>query len=269
MLSWKWFYCPFWEDLWSPVILSQRFPSLFQHAANNSSSVKEVMPAPDLASVFNLPLSQEAYDELVEMQETLSIIPYDPNANDHWAFLWGNDRYSSQKLYKLAFATMDVPRTFSLIWKCQCTLRVRIFAWLILVDRLNTRVMLRRCNFHIQGGYNCVFCHLGVDEDVDHLLFACPFAERCWRKLHVHWNLSLDIHARIMQARQASSYSFFMEIFLIAAWEIWKLRNAIIFYAARGSLNLWIVRFKEHVLLQSVRFSHDKEALVKSWISSL
>jgi hypothetical protein len=84
----------------------------------------------------------------------------------------------------------------------------------------------------------------------------------------VHWDLSLDIHARIMQARQASSYSF-MEIFLIVAWEIWKLRNAIIFDAARGSLNLWIVRFKEQVLLQSVRFSHDKEALVKSWISSL
>ena len=84
----------------------------------------------------------------------------------------------------------------------------------------------------------------------------------------MHWDLSLDIQARIMQARQASSYSF-MEIFLIAAWEIWKLRNAIIFDAARGSLNLWIVRFKEHVLLQSVRFSHDKEALVKSWISSL
>ena len=40
------------------------------------------MLAPNLASVFNLPLSQEAYDELVEMQETLSIIPYDPNAND-------------------------------------------------------------------------------------------------------------------------------------------------------------------------------------------
>ena len=85
----------------------------------------------------------------------------------------------------------------------------------------------------------------------------------------MHWDLSLDIHARIMTARQASSYSFFMEIFLIAAWEIWKLRNAIIFDAARGSLNLWIVRFKEQVLLQSVRFSHDKEALVKSWISSL
>jgi len=134
------------------VILSQRFPSLFQHAANNSSSVKEVMIALDLASVFNLPLFQEAYDELVEMQETLSIIPYDPNANDHWAFLWGNDRYSSQKLYKLAFATMDVPRTFSLIWKCQCTPQIRVFAWLVLVDRLNTRVMLRRRNFTFKEG---------------------------------------------------------------------------------------------------------------------
>ena len=130
----------FWEDLWCPVVLNQRFPNLFQHASNSSTSVKEIMQAPDLASIFNLPLSQQTFDELAEMQELISAIPYDPATHD----LWGNDRYSSQKLYKLAFSTLDAPRSFSLLWKCQCTPRIKFFAWLVLVDRLNTKVMLRR-----------------------------------------------------------------------------------------------------------------------------
>ena len=143
------------------------------------------------------------------MQELISAIPYDPSTHDHWAFLCGNDRYSLQKLYKLAFSTWHAPRSFSLLWKCQCTPRIKFFAWLVLVDRLNTEVMLRRRNFNIQGGWHCVLCHLQVDEDVEHLLFACPFAERCWMKIHIQWDLSLDIHNRIMQARQASPHSFF------------------------------------------------------------
>ena len=88
-------------------------------------------------------------------------------------------------------------------------------------------------------------------------------------KIHIQWDLSLDIHNRIMQARQASPHSFFMEMVLIAAWEIWKLRNAIIFDGARCSLSLWTVRFKDQIKLQSLRFSHEKEALVDSWLSTV
>ena len=71
--------------------------------------------------------------------------------------------------------------------------------------------------------------YLGVEEDVDHLLFACSFATRCWQKLHIQWDLSLDIHSRIMQAKDSSPLLFLIEILLIAAWEIWKLRNTVIF----------------------------------------
>ena len=58
----------------------------------------------------------------------------------------------------------------------------------MLVDRLNTRVMLRRRNCNIQTGVHCVLCQSGIDEDVDHLLFGCPFARRCWLKLQIQWS---------------------------------------------------------------------------------
>jgi hypothetical protein len=38
-------------------------------------------------------------------------------------------------------------------------------------------------------------------------------------------------------------------IFIIASWEIWKLRNGKIFDDQSSRLGLWIMRFKEKVLL--------------------
>ena len=167
------------------------------------------MAAPDLVYVINLPLSQQAYDELIDLQDLLSDITYEPEENDRWSFIWDNDKYSSKKLYTLAFSTMHAPITFSWMWKSQCTLRIKVFAWLLLVDRLNTRVMLRRRNFNIQTGIECVLYDTGIDEDVNHLLFACPFATRCWQKLQIHWDLSLDTHLKIIQAKETSQLPFF------------------------------------------------------------
>ena len=149
---------------------------LYQFATNTSSSVMNIMTAPDLVCVINLTLPQLAYEELLNMHDLISNIVYVPNSDDRWTFIWGNDKYSSRKLYSLAFFTVQTPITFSLPWKCQCTPRIKVFAWLMLVDRLNTRVMLRRRNFNIQAGVTCVLCASGLEEDIDHLLFDCSFA---------------------------------------------------------------------------------------------
>jgi hypothetical protein len=45
------------------------------------------------------------------------------------------------------------------------------FAWLLLVDRLNTRDMLRRRHKHLEEGYSCVLCSDQVDETSIHLFF--------------------------------------------------------------------------------------------------
>ena len=259
----------FWDDLWCPVVLAQAFPIISQAATNTLASVQDVLQALDTASVLNLPLSPEAYDQLLELQNLLSIVTYDPDSNDSWSFIGGNANYSAKKLYTVAYSTMQAPRNFSWLWKSQCTPRVKFFAWLMLLDRLNTRVMLRRWNFNLQMGVNCVLCSSGMDEDADHLLFACPFARRCWQKVQVQWDLSLDIHSRIVQAKNVSSHSFFMELFLIAAWEIWKLRNSVICEGVRPTFHLWTVRFREQIQLQLLRFRHDRAISVWVWLASL
>ena len=134
------------------------------------------------------------------MQNMISQIPYDETLKDRWTFRWGNERYSSQKVYKLAFAGLEVPRTFQWIWKSKCVPRIKFFAWLLAVDRLNTKTMLRRHHYNTQAGLFCVLCRNNSEEDIDHLFFACPFATNCWNQLNIHWNLNLDFHQRVNQA---------------------------------------------------------------------
>jgi hypothetical protein len=48
----------FWEDLWSSLVLADSFPRLYSYDLNAQTSVKDVMVAEDLESLFSLPLSQ-------------------------------------------------------------------------------------------------------------------------------------------------------------------------------------------------------------------
>ena len=135
------------------------------------------------------------------MQNMISQIQYDDKINDGWVFRWGNDRYSSQKVYKLAFEGLQVPRTFQWLWKRKCTPRIKFFAWLMMVDRLNTKIMLRRRHYNTQAGIYCILCNHNAEEDVDHLFFGCPFAVNCWLRLNIVWDLDLELHHRISQTR--------------------------------------------------------------------
>ena len=74
----------------------------------------------------------------------------------------------------------------------------------------------------------CVMCNDQIAEDISHLFFDCPFAV-AWHKLGFSWSNAVDIHSWIMQGRDDMGLPFFIEIFIIAAWEIWNLRNGKIF----------------------------------------
>uniref|UniRef100_A0A0A9HPG2 Uncharacterized protein n=1 Tax=Arundo donax TaxID=35708 RepID=A0A0A9HPG2_ARUDO len=57
-----------------------------------------------------------------------------------------------------------------------------------------------------------------------------------------------------------------MEVFTIAAWEIWNLRNGKIFEQQQPTVQLWIVKFKEQVLLHLHRVSEGMKQQILQWI---
>lgn len=67
----------FWEDLWSEQIIAQHFLNLFAFARNTSTSVKEVMAAKDLESIFLLLVSQQSFEELEDLRDLLVLQNFD------------------------------------------------------------------------------------------------------------------------------------------------------------------------------------------------
>lgn len=61
---------------------------------------------------------------------------------------------------------------------------MRVFTWLLLMDRLNTKNLLKRKKFKIEGNnYNCILCTSHREKIAMHLFFAAS----CWEKLRIQW----------------------------------------------------------------------------------
>jgi hypothetical protein len=177
----------FWEDLWAGQVLSKAFLTLFSFALNDNISVQGIMLAEDIDSLFFLPLSPEAMDELIALQDLLNVIPYNPEATDSWSFIWGSSIYSSRKYYRSVFNNFSASPLYEKMWHSKCSPRIKFSMWLVVVDHLNTKSMLFRRNYNVQPNANCVMCLLNVEKDLDHLFFSCLFATACWQKLGFQW----------------------------------------------------------------------------------
>ena len=124
-------------------------------------------------------MSEQAY------QEYLSLIFDDPfqqlsNEPDIWSYIWGNDKYSSRKVYATNFLHVQPPAYLKWIWKSKCTMKVKVFGWLLMIDRLNTRDMLDRKLCALAGSdLNCVLCTSGQIETLFHHFFSCSFSTEC------------------------------------------------------------------------------------------
>jgi hypothetical protein len=144
-----------------------------------------------------------------------------------------------------------------MIWKSSCIPRIKFFAWLVLVDRLNTKTMLRRRHLNIEDDTLYVLCSTGMEEDIDHLFFECPFTVQCWNYINFTWDIGLPLPERLATATSAHNLDFITEAALIVAWELWKLRNDKIFQRRDPTSVIWLANFKNQCLLQSVRFKDD------------
>lgn len=157
----------------------------------------------------------QAFEVHLALCQTLQNVELIPLQHDYWSYIWRNGRYSLGKFYKFLSQGFYVPQTFKWIWKSKCVMKHKVFIWLLIIDRLNTRSMLRR---YIYNGTDiqCVLCNQNAEETAMHLFFECPFSRTCWTFHHINWQLSQGFHHMIQQAKQQFSQPFFMEIFITA-----------------------------------------------------
>jgi hypothetical protein len=140
-----------------------------------------------------------------------------------------------------------------------------VFFWLALKDRLSTRALLKRKNMALES-YNCVLCHLDVEESLHHLFFHCPFAMSCWNLLDLAHLIQDDILDSILLFKMQIQSPIFMEIIIAMFWAIWSAQNDLIFRQIQHPLASRKIIFKHELAQVKLRAKEDFKPLIDSWL---
>lgn len=152
-------------------------------------------------------------------------------------------------------------------------MKLKVFAWLLLSDRLNTKNMLRRRHYTVapsgRRDDECVLCQHRLEETLEHLFFDCQFSVSCWNTLNISWGSGSDRFEWLSNTRRAWPRPMYMEVVILAAWSIWKERNGFIFRNIPFSHASWLKRFKEDFDLLRHRTKAELGDFISSFIQSL
>jgi hypothetical protein len=259
----------FWKDYWSNGgLLCNKFPRLYSYALDEDLSVADLAHVEDLSVYFALPMSVEAFREWQEVSLLIQATPLSANEVDHRTFVWG-DKYAPSKYYNFLFGQLPKDAALNAIWKSKSLPKLKVFVWLLLMDRLNTRDLMLRKHWHIDSGPGCVLCARGDLETRDHLFFDCDFTRHCWLFLNIHWDFSRPFAENFVTTREAFGGPCFMEVFACAAWNIWKVRNDLIFNSKPASFNRWKVCFQSDVLLHKYKVKSSCVQPLVEWLLSI
>lgn len=242
---------------------------LFSFAKNQKIFVAAFLSASDLTRHFYLPLSEQAHQEFTKLQEIIQDMQLREEDKDQWYYIWGAQKYTSKSFYNHAYEDFQPPKPFLWIWNSRCCNKLRVFSWLLLMDRLNTRNLLKRKKFKIEGNnYRCILCASHREETAMHLFFTCPFATRCWQEIGIQWLYEIPFFQMLEIAKHNFSGNFFMEIFIVATWQIWKQKNGLIFENSPVSINRWKNNFVDECLNQAHRMKESLKIPFLNWVNS-
>lgn len=189
--------------------------------------------------------------------------------NDVWVWKEDKKTYTAKKYYTFLHKHIVPIPILQWVWSSCCTMRIKFFAWMLIMDRLNTQDMLERRHWNVSDSNICVLCPTHTKEDRDHLLFSCNFSCRVWNYLRIYWHTGDDMTAIAYAARRDFQKPFFSEVVFLACWNIWIVRNDRVFRNIRPSFRRWRASFIYDISLLAHRIkSKFKDDLI-TWISFL
>ena len=154
----------FWSDAWliggSSRPLCWRLPRLFSFLNNDKVSVHEFLISQDIYSMFFLPLSHEAALELQVLQGWILDLNKDITLRDVWIWLGKSGCYTAKSFYTLMHSHLPTILPCKWLWDSRCTMKIKVFGWLLFFDRLNTKDLLIHKHWRSPLDDNlCVICN--------------------------------------------------------------------------------------------------------------
>ncbi|XP_071704768.1 uncharacterized protein [Rutidosis leptorrhynchoides] len=227
----------FWRDPWiGNDILATRFPRLFALDSAKKGSV-----ASHLASVgwfwewrrsIRGGAEQEQLLHLLSLLSTVSI----SEGEDRW---WWD--YSTDGLYRVSSARSIIasfdyaPFTHQTDWCNSVPIKINIFVWRLKLHRLATLRNLESKDLSFDNSC-CALCDVS-EESHSHLFVRCDTSYQLWCKVGSWldisipiWNSVDDVWIWINSFSHNRNKKLIISVIAYSTiWNIWKLRNDIIF----------------------------------------
>jgi hypothetical protein len=192
----------------------------------------------------------------------LRSVSFQFNVRDSWRWqLEPSTSYTVSSTYQLLTAqdTPHVAHVAALIWHKQVPLKISIFAWRLLQNRLPTRSNLVDRGIITDADVGCLTSCGGM-ETSQHLFITCDFYNSLWHKVQSWLGVSgpdpLDVSDHFYQFTHSTGglrarRSFLQLVWLLCAWIIWNDCNHILFN--NWLLCAWIIwNDCNHILFNNI-----------------
>lgn len=162
------------------------------------------------------------------------------DAKDELCWKWSkSDSYSASSVYKVMIEGGKIRWRYMTIWKCKAPPNAKLFAYLMLREKLLIHEVMMHRGFNCELG--CQTCATGAPETLGYLLFSCPYVKEVWIQVAVSWGCGFisadgasltDIwEAYMLTARRTRGVKIadWITKIICVCWHIWKQRNGKIF----------------------------------------
>ncbi|XP_035841291.1 uncharacterized protein LOC118488184 [Helianthus annuus] len=158
------------------------------------------------------------------------------DCNDRWLWLPEDSGEFSVKSAFVLVGSKEVDSSrFIWEWCKWIPLKCNVFAWRAVMERLPTKVELRKRNIQV-GEVTCPLCGSG-EESADHLFTACSFATAIWSKISSWCKVPFIMAFSFKDVLVAHRFCglkgklslAYQGIVLTSCWLIWKARNDCVF----------------------------------------
>jgi hypothetical protein len=149
--------------------------------------------------------------------------------------------------------------------KNKCQPKHKVFYWLWLKNRLNTRNMLRRKNMTLES-YSCEKCIWQKEETLYHLFLRCNFAKACWNSIGMTPPRIANLEEASTNLKLQLNVPFSMEIIILMTWSIWKCQNAWLFENKDPTVQHCKNEFTKELLLVIHRARGRYDTSIPNWL---
>ncbi|KAJ0466879.1 putative reverse transcriptase zinc-binding domain-containing protein [Helianthus annuus] len=231
----------FWLDPWlCNVPLKDCYPNLFRLENDKECVVRSriVRPISNPVAKWDWKHPPDSSVELAEWMDLNSKLR-DVVLNervDMWEWMGDdNGEFSVGSIKRIMDKSRDFSSRYVWEWSSWVPLKCILFAWRAEMERLPTKVELRKRNIHIEDDL-CPMCGAGL-ESASHLLTACIFASKVWSMV-TRWCKVPELVAFSVRdilefhnfcGLKGRMLAAFKGILVVTCWQLWKARNDLIF----------------------------------------